>query len=717
MPTYSRLISLILLLLTLTGCAKTAPPPPSAVPSPTTIKKPTQTKTATPTRAPTLRAVTPTVSLYHQAAKRYTPSQVDVATIESPRLSLALDAPSTVSADETFTVALTLTNPTAETLTDVVISAPIPRYDLDVETISTGGVEAEDKRTISWSLPELEGQGGAAVVRFTAQAIVDDVIWLERAQMATAQGIKRAESMPRAIFVGERVAVWGIQGESDRSPYLNDTVTTGGVVSGVFPGLGGFWIQVLEGDGNPATSEGLFIYAGDLRLDITAGDWVQVSGTAQEHYQQTQLRLESPEDVELLSRGNPLPAAVELNPPVEQDQARRYYEALEGMFVQVSGPAPVVAPTNRYGEFALVQPEHELERLWQGAENGLLIVVDDGSLAVHADRSTLAYAAETGDRVSGVAGPLAFTYGQYKLEPVTTPIIVAAAQELPHLPLAQADTFSLMTWNVENLFDSLEPHPSSPPLPSPEAYKVDLTKTANTILAAGAPSIVALQEVEHLGVLKDLAADEALAEYEYQPLLIEGTDGRGIDVGYLARGDQVVVLDVWQFPAPDGLAGRPPLLLEVEMSAASDPLRLYLINNHFKSMRGGVEATEPLRVAQACWNVAILETLLDQDPDALVAVMGDLNAYYQSEPLDILREAGLIHVFERLPQTEGYTYIYEGESQALDHILVTPALMERLRHVDVLHLNADFAPPIPGDDSPLRASDHDPVVAIFALEP
>ncbi len=81
----------------------------------------------------------------------------------------------------------------------------------------------------------------------------------------------------------------------------------------------------------------------------------------------------------------------------------------------------------------------------------------------------------------------------------------------------------------------------------------------------GAPTIVGLQEVENIDVLEDLAEQEAIADYDYQPFLVEGTDSRGIDVGYLVRGDQATVEGASAYPAPEGLTSRPPLLITVTL--------------------------------------------------------------------------------------------------------------------------------------------------------
>jgi hypothetical protein len=111
-----------------------------------------------------------------------------------------------------------------------------------------------------------------------------------------------------------------------------------------------------------------------------------------------------------------------------------------------------------------------------------------------------------------------------------------------------------------------------------------------------------------------------------------------------------------------------------------------------------------------------MEKVLADHPDAYVAVVGDLNSFYDSRPINTLRQAGMKHVFEIIPEDERYSYIYQGLSQTLDHIMVTPSLFELLNRTEVLHVNADFGPPDPGDPSPIRTSDHDPVVAVFEIK-
>lgn len=653
--------------------------------------------------------ITGVIEVLDDNQRLYPRIQADLTRIFAPELVLEISAPHTITPGESFVVQLTATNHTPDPLTNVVIQAPYPRFDLSVESISDEGIEEADQ--IIWTIDELAGNSEAVSVEYQAVAITtNDHMRLESATASATEWPEPAHSLSQHIFLQGLVPIWAIQGEGDRSPLALETVTTAGIVTGVFPELAGFWIQTLDDDKDPATSEGLFINTDNFEIPVLAGDIVEVTGVVREGYQQTQIELESLDDIQVLSSGNSLPLPVELDPPLDEAAADNYHESLEGMFVQVTESAVAVAPTNRYGEYALVRSEHGVERLWRGGKNGIAIIVDDGSTQTHDNRSTLAYVINTGDQVSKLVGPLAYTFGQYKLEPVTMPVINQIDVELPELPELEDNEFSLMTWNVENLFDFQDPHPSSPEIPSIGEYKLSVAKVANTILAAGAPTVIGLQEVENIGVMEDIAKHEALSSYAYQPVLIEGTDSRGIDVGYLVRSDQANVVHVQQFVAPEGITSRPPLLIEIEIASES----VYVLNNHFTSMSGGEAATEPRRNAQAAWNVTVMDKVLADNPHAYLVVMGDLNSFYDSLPIDTLREAGLMHVMEALPEDQRYTYIYQGASQVLDHILVTPELMDSLERVDVLHVNADFAPSVPGDSSPLRQSDHDPVVAVFS---
>ncbi|MCP4418440.1 MAG: hypothetical protein GY805_17615, partial [Chloroflexi bacterium] len=433
---------------------------------------------------------------------------------------------------------------------------------------------------------------------------------------------------------------------------------------------------------------------------------------------QTTLFIEADADVVLNSSGytgvfEPVP----YNPPADVAEALVYNESLEGMLVIIDEPALVVAPTTKYGEYGMVYAAQGVDSVPRTANVGYVMLGDDGSSITHEDETTQLVAVTVGDMVTGLMGPLAYTFDNYKIEPVELPQVVAGERPLATIRPAASNEFSIATFNVENLFDTTNPHPSSPERPSDEEYAHKLHKLAEAILAMGAPTIIGVQEVENITVLEDLAAQGQLAAYGYIPALIEGIDSRGIDVGYLVRSDVATIAETEQFLAPDGIASRPPLLVKVEIETDGGSQTVYLLNNHFSSLSSGEAATEPRRTAQAAWNVEIMTQLLADDPDAQFVVLGDLNSFYQTPPIDTLQAANLHHVYEFLPDEERpYTYIFSGRTQTLDHILLSPDLYGRLALVDVLHINADYPIGDPEDISPRRASDHDPLVVIIALE-
>ena len=59
-----------------------------------------------------------------------------------------------------------------------------------------------------------------------------------------------------------------------------------------------------------------------------------------------------------------------------------------------------------------------------------------------------------------------------------------------------------------------------------------------------------------------------------------------------------------------------------------------------------------------------------------------------------------------LPPGDRYTFNFQGNSQALDNILVSRSLA-RHAPVDIVHLNSEFSD---------QASDHDPIVATVPVD-
>jgi hypothetical protein len=103
--------------------------------------------------------------------------------------------------------------------------------------------------------------------------------------------------------------------------------------------------------------------------------------------------------------------------------------------------------------------------------------------------------------------------------------------------------------------------------------------------------------------------------------------------------------------------------------------------------------------------------ILSLDANADVVVLGDLNDFDFSDTLSILKAGVLNELMELLPQNERYTYDFEGNSQALDHILTSNHLLNTAAPAyDIVHVNSEF-------DALTRSSDHDPQVVRFSLTP
>ena len=96
-----------------------------------------------------------------------------------------------------------------------------------------------------------------------------------------------------------------------------------------------------------------------------------------------------------------------------------------------------------------------------------------------------------------------------------------------------------------------------------------------------------------------------------------------------------------------------------------------------------------------------------------MVVLGDLNDFDFSETLRVVergtsaRSRELVNLWRLLPRRQRYSYIFQGNGQVLDHILVSPALLRRGRpDFEPVHINTEFAD---------QVSDHDPPIVRFSL--
>ena len=174
-------------------------------------------------------------------------------------------------------------------------------------------------------------------------------------------------------------------------------------------------------------------------------------------------------------------------------------------------------------------------------------------------------------------------------------------------------------------------------------------------------------------------------------------------------------------PGPDrsrrtrrGQRSRKPLAGEFRMRGK----KVFVIVNHFNSKGGDhplfgrfqppVRSSEVQRHAQAQVVNDFVDDMLDADENANVIVLGDINDFEFSETVEILEGGGVLtSLMNTLPKAERYSYVFEGNSQVLDQILVSENLSAGFPiEYDVVHVNSEFAD---------QVSDHDPQVARLDL--
>ncbi|MGD9172286.1 MAG: endonuclease/exonuclease/phosphatase family protein, partial [Candidatus Thiodiazotropha sp.] len=558
------------------------------------------------------------------------------------------------------------------------------------------------------------------------------------------------------IPVADRLAIYDIQGTAHISPYEGQNVSTSGVVTAIDSNA--FFVQDPLGDGDPETSDAVYVYTSSTPT-VEIGDQVEISGAVSEYTPggsasgNLSITQFYQPDIQVVSQNNILPDPVIIGeggrvPPqqvIDDDQLAvfdpqqdgiDFYESLEAMRVKVMD-AVAVSPTNRYGEiFVLANSGGNATGVNQ--RSGITIRPDDFNperiqIDFDAGIHDIFETVDTGDLLGDVTGVVGYSYGNFEVYPTEDfyPQAGGLEPETRDLDAEQERQLTLASFNLLNL-DTND-----------EDGDADLADGRFDSLAEQivnnlqAPDIIGLQEIQDNSGSEDdgvvdadqtlLALSQAIKNaggpnYKYidnPPLDNQdgGQPGGNIRVAYLfnpvtVEVDWESVTRITDSDLSDGdafLDSRKPLYAKFKAADSE----FHLINNHFASKGGStalfgqvqppVNGSEEQRTAQANEVNYFVTSLLEQDPQANVVVMGDLNEFEFMPPLKALKGGDtpqLVNMTESLPALERYTYNYQGNSQALDHILVTHNLAQRAEY-DVLHINSEFS---------ISASDHDPVL-------
>jgi hypothetical protein len=486
-----------------------------------------------------------------------------------------------------------------------------------------------------------------------------------------------------------------VQGPTATPPALGARVSVGGVVTAAF--RAGFFIQDPGCDGDPATSDAVFVDGRGAGAMPAVGNRVTVAGRIANDGGLTSIVAEGVTDE---GRYAGSIEAVRLNPPADAAAAAAYLESQEGMLVSL-GASHVVAATDS-GGVAYVMPEASgVTRLFRTDADGrkLGLTLPDGW-----------FAANQGDRLADAAGALAETPAGFAVwlrsgrVPAIEPGRGAPSPSSP----TPAGLLSLATYNLDAFFDGVD-DPATDDASSAARYPAELALRSQSIARyVGSPDVVAVQEAETLGALQDLAAQPELIAAGYRAVLVDGADPRGLDVGLLYRADRLALRSVEARP-PSGVSGRAPLVVGLTTIPGGE--NLTVIACDFETAATGPDAAA-VRLAMADHLRALVEESRRTEPGSGVVVAGNLADVEDSAPLQRLSAGLLQDLHGRLPAERPYTGTAQGVSLARDYVLVDGALAGRVTEVRALHVNVDWAHPAPGADpaASSRASDHDPVV-------
>ncbi|KAI8910022.1 Endonuclease/exonuclease/phosphatase [Powellomyces hirtus] len=361
-----------------------------------------------------------------------------------------------------------------------------------------------------------------------------------------------------------------------------------------------------------------------------------------------------------------------------------------------------------------------------------------------------------GDQVEDITGVVTYDRGFYKVIPTAKAVVVKKnTNAQPAAPPTPADEYAVGSYNMENLGGA-----------EPQA-KFDKI-AAQIVKYLGSPAILVANEIQDndgptVGDSSDstvtinrlIAAIAAAGGPTYKATWINPTPEQ--DGGQPGGNIRSVVLydqaaGVTLSPGTPGTAeqsvnitkddtGKPALSLNpgridptnaaweasrktLAVSLQVDGERVFVLANHFTSKGGGSSihgSVHPMvaggvdrRVAQAKLNHDFSRDILAADPAAKIIVVGDLNDFAWSAPLRTLYgtapgQAGEILYDlgeESLPVAERYSYNFDGQSQELDHVVTSKALLDSMTSFVCVHVNTWGA-------IADRTSDHDPQYARF----
>jgi predicted extracellular nuclease len=543
-----------------------------------------------------------------------------------------------------------------------------------------------------------------------------------------------------------------IQG-SGPAAAITGPVQTRGVVVGDFelPGgsgqLRGLYVQDPLGDGDAATSDGIFVFTGGVNT-AERGDLVMVNGTAGEFQDQTQI---SAATLLRCGAGNIAPVEVTL-PRLAPDDL----EPFEGMLVRLPQTLTVTEhfQLGRFGQIVvssdgrLRQPTDEVDpgpdaAALQLSNNLNRLIIDDDTNIQNPDPIVFGRlgmplsAANTlrgGDTVTGAVGVMTYTWAgnaasgnAYRVRPVGAlggVVQFAAANPRPAVPLARAGRLRVAGMNLLNFFNTFTGCTNGVGgaitdcrgANSQTEFDRQWPKTVAAIRGTDA-DVVGVVEIENDGygptsAIQFLVSrlNDAAGAGAYAFIDVDAATGQlnalgddAIKVGLIykpARATPVgttAALNTATFVSggDSGPRNRPSLAQAfAEVGTGS---RFVVDVNHFKSKGSACDAPDGGDGQGNCNAVRVaaaeeLRAWLAADPtgsgDADVLILGDLNAYRREDPVKALTTSGYINLVPTF-HPDSASYAFDGQWGSLDHALASATLRPQVVDARDWAINAD----------------------------
>ncbi len=542
--------------------------------------------------------------------------------------------------------------------------------------------------------------------------------------------------------------IYEIQGSGMTTPLMNQVVTTEGIVVGDFQegGKNGFYIQDPEGDGNTATSDGIFVYA-PSSMDVFVGDHLRVQGTAGEYYNLTQIS--SVIDIWLCDSGVALPEPTVVTLPVPNVE---YLERFEGMLVTFPQDLVISEYFNfdRFGEIvltserfttptALYEPGSPEVDAANTAYTLGSITLDDGRTNQYPDPAIHPNGLEFnlynlfrgGGLVTNLTGIMDYAYSLYRIQP-TEGADYTAANLRPAQPEIIPGDIKVATFNVLNYFTTIDAGGSANWICGPSGdmecrgadSELELERQRAKIIAALSTidaDVVGLIEIENdrPGPDPDYAAADLVEglndvmgadTYDYIATGAIGTDAIKVALIYKPAsvtpvGDYAI-LDSSVDPLFLDNYNRPVLAQTFMSNTVGEAVTVAV--NHLKSKGSACVGDPDLGDGAGNCNLTRKDAAqaqvqwLESDPTGTgvdkFLVIGDLNSYAKEDPIDVIKAGADLapgtsddyhDMIDEILGETAYSYVFDGRTGYLDYIMVNSNLRPYVTDLDIWLINAD----------------------------